>query len=40
VDKKTLRLLLPGTVALKAGPAAPAALRKALGRPAVFGGQS
>jgi len=40
VDKRTLRVLAAGNVALKAGPAAPASLRRALVRPAIFGGQS
>jgi DNA-binding HxlR family transcriptional regulator len=40
VDKRTLRVLAAGNVALKAGPAAPASLRRALARPAIFGGQS
>jgi len=40
VDRKSLRLLAAGSVALKAGPAAPPALRRALTRPVVFGGES
>jgi DNA-binding HxlR family transcriptional regulator len=39
VDRKTLRPLRYGGVALKAGPGAPAALRRALSRPALFGGR-
>lgn len=39
VDRTTLRVLEPGRVGLKAGPAAPAALRRALARPVVFGGR-
>ncbi len=39
VDKRTMRVLAAGSVALKAGPAAPASLRRALARPAIMGGQ-
>jgi len=40
VDRKTLRLLGPGSVGLKAGPAASPLLRRALARPVVFGGEA